>query len=559
MLITEEQLKNIIIKDGLADEESFRQIKEYAKNADLSVAEALIEKDIVTDENLGLLIADILKYPFIVLSKTSIPSDVFYIIPEKIARKQKVIAFSKDANGVKLAMADPSNLELQKMISKKIGMPVIPHLATEQDIYNALRIYRQDLQKAFDEMIKKESGTRGIASDVPIAKIVDMLINYAYQDRASDIHIEPEEKDLLVRFRIDGILHDVLVLPKNLHDQIITRIKILSRLRTDEHLSPQDGKMRIVILDKEELDIRVSILPIADGEKGVLRLLASRQQTFSFINLGMREKDLKKVQDSYSKSYGMILSTGPTGSGKTTSIYAIIKILNVREKNITTIEDPIEYRIKGVNQINVNPKTNLTFASGLRSILRQDPNIIFVGEIRDSETAGIAVNASLTGHLVVSTLHTNDAATALPRLMDMHVEPFLVASTVNVIIAQRLVRKICDMCKVTREITEEELVKNLPRDSVIKNFGNRKNVLVYQGKGCKVCHSTGYSGRVGLFEVLEVTKTIRELIVKRSDSDVIAQKAMQEGMTTMLDDGLEKVVRGITTIEEVLRVTKVQT
>lgn len=318
-------------------------------------------------------------------------------------------------------------------------------------------------------------------------------------------------------------------------------------------------KMRIVILDKEELDIRVSILPIADGEKGVLRLLASRQQTFSFINLGMREKDLKKVQDSYSKSYGMILSTGPTGSGKTTSIYAIIKILNVREKNITTIEDPIEYRIKGVNQINVNPKTNLTFASGLRSILRQDPNIIFVGEIRDSETAGIAVNASLTGHLVVSTLHTNDAATALPRLMDMHVEPFLVASTVNVIIAQRLVRKICDMCKVTREITEEELVKNLPRDSVIKHFGNRRNVLVYQGKGCKVCHLTGYSGRVGLFEVLEVTKTIRELIVRRSDSDVIAQKAMQEGMTTMLDDGLEKVVRGITTIEEVLRVTKVQT
>lgn len=242
MLITEEQLKNIIIKDGLADEESFRQIKEYAKNADLSVAEALIEKDIVTDENLGLLIADILKYPFIVLSKTSIPSDVFYIIPEKIARKQKVIAFSKDANGVKLAMADPSNLELQKMISKKISMPVIPHLATEQDIYNALRIYRQDLQKAFDEMIKKESGGRGIASDVPIAKIVDMLINYAYQDRASDIHIEPEEKDSLVRFRIDGILHDVLVLPKSLHDQIITRIKILSRLRTDEHLSPQDGK-----------------------------------------------------------------------------------------------------------------------------------------------------------------------------------------------------------------------------------------------------------------------------------------------------------------------------
>ena len=558
MLITEEQLKNILIKDGLVDEESFRQIKEYAKNADLSTAEALIERDIITDENLGLLIADFLKYPFVVLSKTSIPNDVFYIIPEKIARKQKVIAFAKEANGVKLAMADASNIELQKMISKKIGLPVIPYLATEQDIYNTLRIYRKDLQKTFDETVKKEPGTRGILLDVPIAKVVDMLINYGYQDRASDIHIEPEEKDSLVRFRIDGILHDVLVLPKSLHDQIITRIKILSRLRTDEHLAPQDGKMRMVILDKEELDIRVSILPIADGEKAVLRLLASRMQTFSFINLGMREKDLKKVQDSYGKSYGMILSTGPTGSGKTTSIYAILKILNVREKNITTIEDPIEYRIKGVNQINVNPKANLTFASGLRSILRQDPNIIFVGEIRDSETGGIAVNASLTGHLVVSTLHTNDAATALPRLIDMHVEPFLVASTVNVIIAQRLVRKICDMCKITREITEEELIKNLPKDSVIKHFGNRKNVLVYQGKGCKVCRLTGYAGRIGLFEVLEVTKGIRELIIKRSDSDVIAQKAIQEGMTTMLDDGIEKVVRGVTTIEEVLRVTKIQ-
>ncbi len=558
MLITNEQLKKIIIDDGLADEESFRQIEEYAKNASLSIAEALIEKDIITDENLGLLIADFLKYPFVVLSKTSIPNDVFYILPEKIARRQKVIAFAKDVNGVKIAMADPSNVELQKMISKKIGMPVIPYLATEQDIYNTVRIYRQDLQKTFDAMIKKQTGGRGAVSEVPIAKIVDTLINYAYQDRASDIHIEPEEKDSLVRFRIDGILHDVLLLPKSLHDQIITRIKILSRLRTDEHLSPQDGKMRLTILDKEDLDIRVSVLPIADGEKAALRLLASRFQTFSFITLGMADKDLKKVQNSYRRSYGMILSTGPTGSGKTTSIYAIIKILNVREKNITTIEDPVEYRIKGVNQINVNTKTNLTFANGLRSILRQDPNIIFVGEIRDSETAGIAVNASLTGHLVVSTLHTNDAATALPRLLDMNVEPFLVASTVNVIVAQRLVRKICDMCRATRQITEDELIKNLSRETVTKHFGNRKNILVYQGNGCKVCHSTGYSGRIGVFEVLEVTKTIRDLIIKRSDSDIIAMKAIQEGMTTMLDDGLEKVVRGITTIEEVLRVTKVQ-
>jgi type II secretory ATPase GspE/PulE/Tfp pilus assembly ATPase PilB-like protein len=313
-----------------------------------------------------------------------------------------------------------------------------------------------------------------------------------------------------------------------------------------------------ILLDEEDLDIRVSILPIADGEKVVLRLLASKFRQFSLIDLGMNEKDLKKVTDAYGKSYGMILSTGPTGSGKTTSIYAILKILNTRDKNITTIEDPAEYRIKGVNQINVNAKTNLTFANGLRSILRQDPNIIFVGEIRDSETAGIAVNASLTGHLVLSTLHTNDAATALPRLIDMNVEPFLVASTVNVIIGQRLVREICEICKGTRTITKEELLKNLPEETFSKYLGKEDNINIYQGAGCKICHMTGYAGRIGVFEVLEVTKSIKDLITKRMDADVILQKAIEEGMTTMLDDGLEKVAKGLTTIEEVLRVTKIQ-
>jgi len=559
MLITDEQLKSLILHTGLTDKAGFEKIEKYAKNADISVSDALVEKDIISDENLGLLIADFLKFPFVVLAKKSIPSEVFHIIPEKIARKQKVIPFELDANGVKLAMADPSSKEVQEMISKKIEMPVIPFLATEQDIYNTLRIYRKNLQASFDAMLKKELGqTDTLAGrNIPIAKLVDLLINYAYQDRASDIHIEPEEKYSLVRLRIDGILQDVLFLPKMLHDQIITRIKILSRLRTDEHLSPQDGKMRMV-LDKEEIDIRVSILPITDGEKAALRLLTSRFGKFSLTDLGMTENDLKKVTKAYSKSYGMILSTGPTGSGKTTSIYAILKILNTREKNITTIEDPVEYKIKGVNQINVNPKTNLTFASGLRSILRQDPNIIFVGEIRDIETASIAVNASLTGHLVLSTLHTNDAATALPRLIDMSVEPFLVASTINVIIAQRLVRKICEICKATRPITEEELIKNLPKEVVKKQFGNRQNITIYQGDGCKICYFTGYAGRIGVFEVLEVSRTIRELIVKRSDSDVIAAKAIEEGMTTMLDDGLDKVIKGITTIEEVLRVTRIE-
>lgn len=560
MLVTNEQLKSLVLKNGLIDEKGFAQIQEDAKNAGYSISETLVEKDIITDENLGILISDFLKLPFIVLAKTTIAPDVFNIIPEKMARKKKVIPFAKDATGVKLAMEDPSNKELIQMISKKIGLPVTIFLATDQDISNALRIYRKDLQRTFDQLTKTGIGVNSgpaTVNEVPMSKIVDLLINYAYQDKASDIHIEPEEKDSLIRFRIDGILHDVLFLPKGLHDQIITRIKILSRLRTDEHLNPQDGKMRINV-EEEEIDVRVSIMPVTEGEKAVLRLLSSKFRKFSLTDLGMNEKDLKKVTAAYRKSYGMILSTGPTGSGKTTTIYAILKILNTREKNITTIEDPVEYRIKGVNQINVNTKTNLTFANGLRSILRQDPNIIFVGEIRDSETAGIAVNASLTGHLVLSTLHTNDAATALPRLIDMNVEPFLVASTVNVIIAQRLVRKICEICKGTRAITKEELLSNLPPDVINKFVGEKTNIIIYQGSGCKICHSTGYSGRIGVFEVLEVTKDIRDLITKRNDADVILQKAIEQGLTTMLDDGLEKVMKGLTTIEEVLRVTKIQ-
>lgn len=560
MLISDDQLKSLILTVHLLDEKKLDVISEYAKNAQISLADALIEKDIITDENLGILVADHLKIPFIVLSKISIPEEVFRIIPERIARKYKVVPFAKDQDGIKIAIADPNNILVQEMISRKTGQKVYAYLATERDIYNKLWIYRTDLQKTFDALVSQELKTAGKTSvaDAPIAKIVDLIISYGYQDRVSDIHIEPEEKDTLVRFRIDGILHDVLVLPKKLHEQISTRIKVLSTLRTDEHMTPQDGKMRMS-LEEEELDIRVSILPIVYGEKIVLRLLASKFRQFSLVDLGMNEVDLAKVTKGFTKSFGMVLSTGPTGSGKTTSIYSVLKIINTREKNITTIEDPVEYRIKGVNQIQVNPKTELTFASGLRSILRQDPNVIFVGEIRDSETAGIAVNAALTGHLVLSTLHTNDAATALPRLTDMKVEPFLVASTVNVIIAQRLIRKICEMCKGSMDVNEEELMQNLSQETIKKYFGDKNNMRIYKGAGCEVCHFTGYAGRIGIFEVLEVSNAIRKLINEKNDSDVILKQAIKEGMTTMLDDGLSKVVKGLTTIEEVLRVTKIET
>lgn len=559
MIISDDELKQLVIKVKLVDEKKLEKVATFAKESGMHLYDALIEKDVASDENLGILIADYLKIPYVVLSKISIPEETFHIVPEKFARRQKMIAFARDNTGIKIALSDPTNREALELISKKTGQKVIPYFATERDIVNTFHIFRSNLQKTFESFFPEEAGsvTKRIAQNAPTAKIVDILIRYAYQDKTSDIHIEPQEADSLVRFRIDGILQDVLKLPQTIHDQVVTRIKVLSRLRTDEHLSPQDGKMRIK-LDEEDLDIRVSIVPIVEGEKIVMRLLSSRQRQFSLIDLGMSESDLEKLNRATTKSYGMILSTGPTGSGKTTSIYSILKILNSREKNITTIEDPVEYRIKGVNQIQVNAKTNLTFASGLRSILRQDPNIIFVGEIRDPETASIAVNAALTGHLVVSTLHTNDAATALPRLVDMDIEPYLVASTVNIIIGQRLVRKICEMCKSSVNIAPKDLSVNLSQDLIKKNFGSKTPLTIYIGKGCKVCHFTGYSGRLGVFEVLEVTKEIRKLITEKADADAIIKQALLEGMTTMLDDGLRKVAKGTTTIEEVLRVTKVE-
>lgn len=559
MIVSDEQLKTFVVKTGILGEKDVEELWEFAKNSFSSFYDVLIERDVISDQNLGLLIADSLKIPFVILSNIAIPDEVFRIIPQKIARKQRVIAFDRDDHGIKIAMSDPANTEVKDLIAKKTGQRVTAYYATERDIDNALRIYRKDLKKAFSELIMAAGDGSGQEKldEAPIAKIVDLLIDYAYQDRSSDVHVEPKESNSLVRFRIDGILHDVLYFPKNLHERIATRIKVLSRLRTDEHLSAQDGKMRIQ-LEEEKLDIRVSIIPIVEGEKIVMRLLSSHFRQFSLVDLGMNPTDLEKVNKAFRKAYGMILSTGPTGSGKTTSIYAILKILNTREKNITTIEDPVEYRISGVNQVQVNVKTDLTFANGLRSLLRQDPNIIFVGEIRDGETASIAVNAALTGHLVLSTLHTNDAPSAIPRLIDMGIEPFLVASTLTVVVAQRLVRKICDMCRTSKTVQKEELMEYISQEMIAKYFGNKQAFTVYKGVGCKICHFTGYTGRIGIFEVIEMTSKIRDLITKRSNSDAIAKQAILDGMTTMIEDGLQKIVKGATTMEEVLRVTKVE-
>lgn len=559
MILPDDQLQSLLVEHSVAPSERIQEVRDQSISSHGSFVNELVDKGVVSDDQIGAIVAAYLKVPFVVLSKVAIPEEVFHIIPEKIARKYKTVVFGRVPDGIQIAMIDPKVTDLVDMVSKKTNQKVIIYYATERDVENTLQIYKKVLQKTIDELLREDikKATTLVSDDLPIAKIVDVLLDSAYQDKSSDVHIEPEENNSLIRFRIDGVLHDVLRVPKALHDRIMTRIKVLSSLRTDEHLSAQDGKMRIA-LEEEQIDIRVSILPVSEGEKAVLRILSSNSREYSLADLGMNEPDLKKVNNAYGKSYGMILSTGPTGSGKTTSIYAILKILNTRDKNITTIEDPVEYRVKGASQVQVNVKTNLTFANGLRSILRQDPNIIFVGEIRDSETAAIAVNAALTGHLVLSTLHTNDAATAIPRLSDMKVEPFLVASTVNLIIAQRLLRKICDSCKAQISMPRVELEKHIAPHMIDKHFGSGDTVSLYAGAGCKVCHKTGYLGRLGVFEVLEVSKEIKRLISLNSDSDEINKQAIDEGMNSMLDDGLDKVKKGFTTIEEVLRVTKVE-
>ncbi len=551
-------LFNAIKEFGIIEEKKLTAAFEESKKNNTSFQEYLINNDLISDVDLGKTVAELLHVPSIDLSTTKIPSDLVYLIPETYARTYKVIAFQETDKEIKIAMVNPTESSLvQQFIEQKAQKKVSVFYATQRDFEKALKIYKQNLQQSYDEMIKEQVKNIGKdeISEAPIERIVDILIEYAYDNGASDIHIEPEKDGSIVRFRIDGILQEVLHFTPEIDQQVISRIKFLSKLRTDEHLSAQDGKIQTKI-ENEDLDIRVSIVPIVHGEKCVMRLLSARYRQFGLADLGMRDTDLKKVMDASSKPYGMILSTGPTGSGKTTTMYAILKILNTKERNIATIEDPIEYEIAGLNQIQVNPKTNLTFAEGLRSILRQDPNIIYVGEIRDDDTADIAVNSAMTGHLVLSTLHTNDAATTLPRLLDMDIEPFLVSSTVNIVIAQRLVRKICERCKVSQTEKMIDLEKHFDKKLLQKYFKSSNEARIYIGKGCPVCRNTGYSGRVGIFEILLLSEKIQDLIVAKNDSQKIMQQAVTEGMTTMMDDGLFKAQQGLTTIEEVLRATR---
>ncbi|PIR13584.1 hypothetical protein COV49_01650 [Candidatus Falkowbacteria bacterium CG11_big_fil_rev_8_21_14_0_20_39_10] len=557
-------IKKILLEEDYVTEGQIKKAEEFALENKAPFIDYLFNKGIITKNILGQALAEHFGVPFIDLAKEKIDEEVLIMIPEMVARAKGAIAFSRNEQGVKVGLLNPGDLEFKNLLEKKFGQKVFPFFMAKSDHEEALARYKASLKVEFENILKglQDKTKSQEERDETLVEMVDMLLNYGQQNKASDIHIEPYAKKLMVRFRIDGVMHDVLDIPKELSEYILSRIKIMSKMRTDEHRSAQDGKLRFVRENEEEMiDVRVSVVPVTQGENIVMRLLSAQSRQFDLVGLGFMDHDLEKVKRAIKNPHGMILVTGPTGSGKTTTLYAVLKIINKREVHISTIEDPVEYDIEGVSQIQVNPKTNLTFANGLRAIVRQDPDIIMVGEIRDEETAGIAVNSSLTGHLVLSTLHTNDAATALPRLLDMGIEPFLVSSTVNLVIAQRLVRKICEKCRLshTPNDEEEEIIKrNLCLKEVCLKKGHKdiKKIRLYQGRGCQVCGNTGYSGRIGIFEVLEMTDNIKDLVVKRASSNEINKQAGLNNMTTMMEDGLEKVFSGLTTLEEVLRVTK---
>jgi type IV pilus assembly protein PilB len=578
MLVDNERLKSFLLDSEIVKAEVIEQEMEESQKTGKPLGDLLVEKNIISSDQLRQLYAYILGIPFVDLEKEPVPKEILQIIPEPIAKKYKIVAFKKTNQELKVAMLNPEDVQTIDFIRKKTGLKISPCLTTESGMANALKQYEQSLKAEFGDIIKKsseaisgENDLEKVAQDIPVIRIVDTLLKHAILQEASDIHIEPDEKEVRVRYRIDGILHDAMSLPKVVMDGIVARIKILSNLKLDEHRLPQDGRFKI---DQEghRVAFRVSILPIYSGEKIVMRLLDESSKGLTLEAMGLWGASLEKVYKAIKRPNGMILVTGPTGSGKTTTLYTVMDILNTPQVNISTVEDPIEYKMPRINQTQVNPQIGLTFSQGLRALLRQDPDIIMVGEIRDNETMEMAIHAAMTGHLVLSTLHTNSAAGAIPRLLDMGAEPFLIASTINVVMAQRLVRRLCPDCRqgyiLDKEILDSlqgkldlERVLNLARQSnVLDNSQKGKEdwseITFYRPVGCPRCRQEGYKGRIGIFEVLEVSETISQMISKRATNDEIENQAKEEGMVKMIEDGLIKAMQGITSIEEILRVTK---
>ncbi len=585
MHINEKTILNLLNNSGLVNKTDMAMALKKSEETDQSIGAILVNEGILNEKDWNSMQATSLGIPFVSLKGKKIDSDVLTLIPEPIAKNNNIIAYKKSRLGLEVAMLDVDDLPVIDFIKKKVGLKILPRMTSSDSIKEALTQYKKSLQADFEEIIKTESNSvksfnldikkeipteeksekelKELAEDLPIIKIVDALISHAIFQRASDIHIEPEENSLIVRYRIDGILHDAMVLPKNTAPGIVARIKVLSNLKLDEKRLPQDGRFKITN-ESGRVSFRVSTLPTYYGEKTVIRILRESAQGFTLEGLGFHGEDLERIHRGLKKRDGMLLATGPTGSGKTTTLYTMLDILNTTDVNISTVEDPIEYQMPRVNQTQIKSEIGLTFANGLRTLLRQDPDIIMVGEIRDGETASLAVNAALTGHLVLSTIHTNSSAGAIPRMIDMGVEPFLIVSTVKTIIAQRLVRRLTkdkeeyflsegEKKELSKIVNLDRVLQSLKKEKIIGKNVTWEKIPFYKPKSSKES-ADGYYGRVGIHEVLEVSSTIKEMILKGSTTDEIEKRAQEEGMMTMLEDGIFLAVQGVTSKEEVLRV-----
>lgn len=556
-----------------------------------TLQQLVLAKNMIDERELTKRYADYIGVPFVTIEKKDIPDKALKLIPEPVARHYKAIVFQIDDDGlIHLAINDPDDIQAINFLQKELGTNLKIYVATTQNIFDALDLYRGDVTEELTHVIdiqKEESAQENvneedISEDSPIAQTVNLLLEYAIKSSASDIHIEPREEFVQVRYRIDGVLHEVNRLPKNVMNALVSRIKILSNLKIDERRAPQDGRFKIK-LNQNTFAFRVSTLPISDGEKVVMRVLSESSEALTLRQLGMWGKSLEIINNAIHQPNGMMLVTGPTGSGKSTTLFSVLSILNTPDVNISTIEDPVEYKIPGVNQTQTNPKAGMTFASGLRALLRQDPNVIMVGEIRDGETANLGVQAALTGHMVFSTLHTNNAATCLPRLLDMKIEPFLIASTVNAVIGQRLVRRLCKFCRERVKITSElnaQVFEVLNANQKIDNaklhkleiqskkdgvgeddeLSTTEKQIQYYWKphdgGCEHCNHTGFKGRVGIYEVLDNTVAVQKLITSEATANEIQDQAIKEDMITMRTDGVVKALRGLTSLDEVFGATK---
>jgi type IV pilus assembly protein PilB len=556
-----EPLGRILLRMGLVTEEQLEQALAIHERTREKLGRILVSMGAITEQDLAKAIGIQWNYPYVALSSAGVDPEVARMVPHHLCIRHKVLPYARNGDKLLVALVDPLNLLALDDVRLITGLDVEPRITTEEELLQAIHKHHQ-LGSLLEQTAHVEVGPeapveeeisldrlRQMVDEAPVVKLVNLILDQAIREGASDIHIEPYRHGIHVRYRIDGVLHDVLSPPKNLKAALVSRIKIMANLDIAERRRPQDGRIHLRV-DGREIDLRVSTLPTMFGEKVVMRILDQSSALIQLGQLGMASEVQETWERLATKPYGMLLITGPTGSGKTTTLYATLTKINTLEKNIITIEDPVEYQLPRINQVQVNPKAGLTFATALRSILRQDPDIIMVGEIRDRETAELAVQAALTGHLVFSTLHTNDAASAFTRLLDMGIEPYLVASSVIGVMAQRLARKICSRCKEPYR-APGEAVRRLSEDRV---EGEEEEVVLYRGAGCEACRHTGYKGRVGVFELLVVSDRIRSMILARAPSTEIREAARSEGMRTMREDGLQKVLGGISTVEEILRV-----